>query len=231
MTRSAWMGIAALTAVVLSACATPGNPGAPAPEPVAEPVATSATDPSDPSDSSDPPLPPTPTPSALPAAEGAVLGQGTVLQAGDALPQFCLGAVAESYPPQCSGPEILGWDWGLAEQEETASGVTWGTYAVTGTWDGVMFTPTAAPIPLSLYDAMPFEDPLAGRQGTTSRQELDRLQQEIVDQNLAGVLEVWVEQGLVNVRVVYDDGSLQQRMDDDYGTDAVVVRSALHPVT
>jgi hypothetical protein len=27
-------------------------------------------------------------------------------------PEVCLGPVAESYPPQCNGPELVGWEWG-----------------------------------------------------------------------------------------------------------------------
>ena len=73
-----------------------------------------------------------PAPAGAIAAPGQVVGQGTVLQKDDEAPQFCLGAVAESYPPQCTGPEIVGWDWDAVDGEETASGVTWGAYAVTG---------------------------------------------------------------------------------------------------
>ncbi len=173
MTWSARLGIAVLTATFLAACATPGNPGS---EPVEAP-------------SGGPIVGPTATPDAdsytgrggfvPPAAPGSVMGQGTVLQAGEALPRFCLGGVQESYPPQCTGPELLGWDWDQVQQSERASGVTWGTFAVTGTWNGIRFTPTTAPIPLSLYDAMPFEDPLAGRQGSSAPQELARILQDI----------------------------------------------------
>ncbi|WP_104167679.1 hypothetical protein [Arthrobacter sp. SX1312] len=159
------------------------------------------------------------------------MGQGTVLQAGDALPGFCLGGVRESYPPQCTGPDIVGWDWDLAPQAETASGVTWGTYAVTGTWDGTVFTPTMTPIPLSLYDAMPFEDPLAGRQGSTALQELDRIRQAVYIGFGDYPVSAGVESGFVVVTVVYDDGSFQALMDAEYGPDVVVVLSALRPVT
>src|SRR5262245_9982995 len=30
---------------------------------------------------------------------------------GDDATYLCLGGVLESLPPQCSGPEIVGWDW------------------------------------------------------------------------------------------------------------------------
>jgi hypothetical protein len=220
MTWPARPGLAALAAVVLAACATPGNPGA-------EPVPAPGPDPSavEPASASAP---------AARAVEGELIGQGTVLQVGDALPRFCLGGVMESYPPQCSGPGIAGWDWSLAEQSETASGVTWGAYAVTGTWDGAVFTRTGEPIPLSLYDTMPVEDPrlAEGRRGPASAQELDRIQQEIFsgagdDLPLSGE----VRDGYLTVTVVYDDGSLQARWDADYGVGVVVVLSALRPLT
>lgn len=65
------------------------------------------------------------SPAAI-AADGEVLGQGTVLQ---------------------------------LDGEETASGVTWGTYAVQGTWDGEQFTVTRPPIMLAVYDSMVVSDP------------------------------------------------------------------------
>lgn len=70
----------------------------------------------------------------------------TVLESPDHGPQLCQG-VEESYPPQCSGPDIVGWDWAGVEGEETANGTTWGTYQVTGTWDGTRLTLTDGPGP------------------------------------------------------------------------------------
>lgn len=73
----------------------------------------------------------------------------TVLESPGHGPQLCLGGVAESYPPQCGGPGIVGWDWSTVEGE-SANGTTWGTYSLTGTWDGETFTvtgPVAEPGP------------------------------------------------------------------------------------
>ena len=59
--------------------------------------------------------------------------------------QVCFGAVAESYPPQCSGPALIGWNWDEHEGEfETASGVRWGEFVLTGRYDAQAntFTPT-----------------------------------------------------------------------------------------
>ncbi len=65
---------------------------------------------------------------------------GTVLDGGGHGPELCLGGVAESYPPQCSGLELVGWDWSAVEDEESASGTTWGEYDVVGIYDGIAFT-------------------------------------------------------------------------------------------
>ena len=105
-------------------------------------------------------------PTAVPAASGPVRGIGTVLEADDG-PQLCLGGVAESLPPQCGGPTIVNWSWvGVRGQFERAGGVRWGSFVVTGTFDGQHVTMTEDPITLALYDPMmepPGPDPLATR--------------------------------------------------------------------
>jgi hypothetical protein len=172
--------------------------------------------------------PPT-VPTTNAAAPGEVLGQGTVLQADGEVAMFCLGAVAESYPPQCSGPEIKGWDWDAVEGSESASGVTWGTYAVQGTWDGTALTVTQPPIMLALYDPMPVVDPFTdpGNAGPSSEQELTALQEQVSNDEFVEVLTSWPENGYLFVHVLYDDGSVQRYFDERHGKDLVQVRSAL----
>jgi hypothetical protein len=169
------------------------------------------------------------------AAPGPVIGQGTVLQKEDGPAMLCLGAVAESYPPQCDGPEVIGWDWEVAELEETASGVTWGTYAVTGTWDGAALTQTDPAIPLALYDPMmqdpdPRTDPANPGDGT------EESLAEIQDDLFSGfdgkaspwpILTAWPENGYLFITVAYDDGTIQSYFDGLYGPDTVAVQSAL----
>jgi hypothetical protein len=175
-----------------------------------------------------PPMPP----ATIPAA-GEVLGQGTVLQLDGEPAEFCLGAVAESYPPQCSGPEIVGWDWATVDGAESASSVTWGTYAVQGTWDGERMTVTQPPIMLALYDPMmvpdPFRDP--ANAGDTAEAELLRIQAEVHELDSLNSLYSGVENGYLFVSVIYDDGQVQDYFDELYGPDVVVVESALRPVT
>lgn len=172
----------------------------------------------------------TPPSPALPTEVSAV---GTVLEADDG-PELCLGPIAESYPPQCSGPPVVGWDWGTVEGEESASGVTWGAYAVQGDWDGETFTVTGEPVLAALYDPMvdssapdPWDPSLPP--GPLPEAEAQQIQDE-----LAEALPEFLASASVNGRVVaevmFDDGTLQAAADEHYGDDAVVVVSGLKPV-
>lgn len=163
-----------------------------------------------------------------PVAPVDVVGQGTVIQVGDADPELCLGALAESYPPQCSGVPLLEWDWSLYDGSETAAGTTWGTYAVFGSWQDDTLTVTGA-IQLALYDPMPVVDPLldAENAGTSTEEELLAIQEGIAEAAPVEVLLSSVENGYVFVTVVYDDGAVQAWADAAYGEGVVAVRSAL----
>src|SRR4051812_22674225 len=125
-----------LCLAALSACSTEAEMRAVDPDAAGEPSASST-----PSDGA-----PTPVPDGEVTTHGLV----TVLDDGDG-PEMCLGAVAESYPPQCGGPAVEGFEWGDVGSEE-AAGVAWGSYALTGTYDGTTFTVTDT-IPAALYDA------------------------------------------------------------------------------
>jgi hypothetical protein len=167
-------------------------------------------------------------PAAVIAAPGPVVGQGTVIQTGDTPPQFCLGAVMESYPPQCSGPELVGWDWDAVDGEETSGDVTFGAFAAWGGWDGVRLTVTGA-ITLALYDPMPFVDPLLDPEnaGDASEADLTRIQDELTASAPFEILTMWQENGYLFVQVVYDDGSIQAWADETYLPDTVAIRGAL----
>jgi len=92
-------------------------------------------------------------PTAVPAATGPVSTNGlvTVLDDGDG-PELCT-FVAESFPPQCSGTPMAGWDWVAHPEHEDQSGTKWGSFALTGTFDGSTFAVTEA-TPAALYDPM-----------------------------------------------------------------------------
>lgn len=86
------------------------------------------------------PAPPAASPTAMLPADGPVRAVGTVLDDG-AGPELCLGGVAMSLPPQCDGPPVAGCDWDARPDHESAGGVRWGEYTMTGDWDGTTFTP------------------------------------------------------------------------------------------
>ena len=166
------------------------------------------------------------------AAPGEVQGQGTVIQVGDTGPQFCLGPIAESYPSQCTGPALDGWDWAAVEGTfETSGDVTWGAYVVSGTWDGTTLGVTSA-MTLALYDPMPVVDPLLDpdNAGDTDPAELERIQSELDADAPFTVLTSSIENGYLFLGVVYDDGSIQAWVDGTYLPDAVAVRPALRDI-
>jgi len=111
VTTSRWLlaGVSAL--VVLGAAACAGAPADPAGD------GDAASDP------------------VVVDADTELYAQTTLLQEGDADPQLCLGGVMESYPPQCGGLVVVGLDWDDVVDAETASGTTWGSGWVVGTYD------------------------------------------------------------------------------------------------
>ncbi|MBP2703006.1 hypothetical protein JOL79_04210 [Microbispora sp. RL4-1S] len=76
----------------------------------------------------------------------------TVLSDARHGPQLCAD-VLQSMPPQCSGPDVAGWDWD-AVKHSSQGGTSWGEYHVVGTWDGTRLTLTEP------------ARPAAGRQGS-----------------------------------------------------------------
>lgn len=166
-----------------------------------------------------------------PVSEGDVVGTGTVIQVGDADPEFCLGPVMESYPPQCSGVGLIGWDWAVVDGQETANDVTWGRYAVWGDFDGRSLTVTDS-VMLALYDPMFEQDPalLAENAGDTPEEELATIHDTLHADAPFEVLESYTSNGYVFARVVFDDGTYQEWVDNRYGPDVVQVRSALKTV-
>ena len=168
--------------------------------------------------------PTAPMPTAIPAADGPVTGLGTVIDHGGE-PQFCLGPVAESYPPQCQGLPLAGWSWDEHRGEfDNASGVRFGSFAVTGTFDGTTLTAQDA-VSGALYDPMQVPEPTSAAAEDHSQAELDAIVEEL--NPLPGFLSGMTGDNLVAIDVVHDDGSLQAWVDAAYGTGLVFVRSAL----
>ncbi|WP_194398307.1 hypothetical protein [Microbacterium atlanticum] len=157
---------------------------------------------------------------------GEVTAVGTVLDtAGDA--ELCLGPVAESYPPQCTGVPLEGWTWEGVDGAESSGEVTWGAYAVQGTFDGESFTVTQPPVMLALYDPMAPEDPTGGEPGAGDDETLARIQEELPDRLGSSYLSSYPQDGRLWVDVVWDDGTWQDAADREFGADVVLIRSAM----
>jgi hypothetical protein len=146
-----------------------------------------------------------------PVPDGEVRTSGLVMVIDDGGgPELCLGAVAESYPPQCGGPALADFDWGDVGSEE-ASGVRWGSYALTGTFDGSTFTVTDA-IPAALYDTMaaPEEEPLAAACDDPTTTDTAKATPEDMDATLAAAsalptyASAWLTGNTINVAVTED---------------------------
>lgn len=77
-----------------------------------------------------------------------------VLENAEHGPELCVGAVLDSFPPQCGDVPIVGWDWDKVGGEKRVSSTIYGRYHVVGRYDGTSFTLTEAPGPPE-----PFEGP------------------------------------------------------------------------
>lgn len=249
----------------------------------------------------------------------------TVLESGEHGPHLCLGGVAESYPPQCGGPDITNWTWDDVTDKTSAHGTTWGSYNVVGTYDGQDFTLTEPPtapsdpeigsepeistpcdepsggwtvvdrstatdeameaairyaeaqpdhgatwldqsINPSLTDDLPADDlertandptrlilnlsftndlerhereireiwggALCVSDAAHSSDELQTIQQQLMDdyRDQALMSGSGGIRGVIELRVILDDGTLQQDVDERYGPGVVEVHSALQPI-
>ncbi|MFN2320604.1 MAG: hypothetical protein ABR500_13105 [Dermatophilaceae bacterium] len=153
---------------------------------------------------------------------GGLVARGIVMQSSpDSRIELCIGPVATSYPPQCSGPELRGeFAWEDVQAQEQ-SGVRWSdvSYYATGTYDrqADAFTLTR---PLSTEPPPGVEMPTAGevdfpqlcddpfRGGDPAFTE-DMAAQEQLHQRLEtldGYVTAWVSDGrnLFNVIVTGD---------------------------
>lgn len=195
--RTPLLTLALAAALALSACSTEQEMRA------VDPAADGASDSGTPA--------PAPGEAPAPVPDGAVRTQGlvTVIDAGQG-PEMCLGAVAESYPPQCGGPAVAGFAWGDVGSEQ-AGGTTWGQYALTGTFDGTTFTVTDA-IPAALYDtaAAPETGGLEPACDDAVATDRGRATPEDMDATLAAASALptyataWLSRGTISVAVTGD---------------------------
>jgi hypothetical protein len=167
-----------------------------------------------------------PPSAAVPTGPVRTRDLATVMDTGTGDPELCLGPIAQSYPPQCGGPALLGWDWAAHDGTFDHQGdVRWGTYAVTGTWDGTSLTASDA-VPGALYDpAAPTPTPTPPPLRNYSTNELSHIASVL--NGAPGVMGAVVSEGRVLADVYYDDGTLQGWADTTYGANVVIVSAAL----
>lgn len=172
------------------------------------------------------PARPSAMPTAIPAADGPVRTRRPVLVLDDGSPQLCLGPVAESYPPQCQGLALTGWDWDdHAGDHEQADQVRWGEFAVTGTFDGAVLRVTAA-VPAAQYDAAsappeplpgtPCPEPAGGWRvldpATTTPQTLDATLNAAAA--LPGYAGAWLDQSINPASTSTDPAVVESQLND-----------------
>lgn len=140
-----------------------------------------------------------------PTGEQRYRATGTVLESPEHGPQLCAG-VQDSYPPQCGGPDIIGWDWDDVPAEESANGTTWGDYTLVGTWDGSSLTLTEPPSEPRRDEApddadrfaTPCPEPAGGWQVVDEATATDAAMQAAIEHARAqpDVGGVWVDQSI-----------------------------------
>ncbi|MFC4783486.1 hypothetical protein ACT8ZV_03370 [Nocardioides sp. MAHUQ-72] len=173
-----------------------------------------------------------PSSAGVPAADRPVTTRrvATVMDTGR--PELCLGPVAESYPPQCRGIPLAGWDWSRHPGSyETAGDVRWGGYVVTGTFDGTTLTVTRAVPEDDQQPTATDELSPTGDAGSFTPGQQQLVQEKLAAHPVPGTLTVFATPMAVVVEVVHDDGSLQAAADSAYGAGVVQVRSMLVPVS
>lgn len=146
--------------------------------------------------------------------------------------KFCLGVVMESLPPQCIGVPLDAWKWDGLAGVESSGNTRWGAYAVRGTYNGERLIMTAPPLLLALYDpaAAPARECMSGDRSWTDA-ELAAIQEKVFTTlPIDKALSAEPSDGCVFVDVVWDDGAIQEAVDDAYGAGAVRIFSALQEV-
>jgi hypothetical protein len=159
-----------------------------------------------------------------------------VLESPQHGPEIC-SSVQESLPPQGSGIPIRGWDWTAVEGARTLNGTTWGTWHVTGTFDGDVFVLTEPP---GSADGREHDDEGAMEvRGPSVEAEtegrLAAVQQEVVASGVSGglgrVQSVYIDprRRVVVATVSFADAEALRFAHEHWG-DLVELRSLLEPV-
>lgn len=160
----------------------------------------------------------------MPSTTEPMLAIGAVLER-DGVALLCVGPVAESAPPKCGGPELVGWDSAVFDHEETG-GVRWAQgVAVEGTYDAAAqtFTQIGEPMSAAAIQLPAIEVP----PGDVDEATLLAVQQDLGELGRVDIFGSYPEAGTLVLTVAYDDGSIQAALDDVYGEGVVFVVPAM----
>lgn len=180
------------------------------------------------------------TPSGEDAAPGGgavYRGALTVLQGVDRDAAELCGVVAESYPPQCGGLPVTGWDWDAVAHEE-AEGVRWGSYIVTGSFDGRSLVLAEEPVPTEEVDMadhpeLQYTEPEIGDPAEDlSAEELQAIADELVAAFPAYVYGGWADEqhGVALVDTLLVTPELEAYAAEHFPEDTVAFSAMLRPV-
>lgn len=151
----------------------------------------------------------------------------TVLEDRKHGPQLC-GAVAESLPPQCGGPDIIGWDWETVPSE-SAAGTRWGDYTMVGTWDGERFTLVEPARPAGEQDPVTPESPnWATELPMPELQDIQRRLHE--DFELVFGSHIDETARIIVAQTWLETEELRSAIDEKFGERVVYLNSMLRPV-
>ena len=167
-------------------------------------------------------------PTAVPAADGPVVGLGSVLDAGGG-PELLPRSRGRVLPAPVPGLPLEGWDWADHRGDfDDAGGVRFGSFAVTGALRRHHADVRVGGRPARSTTRCPGPSPTSSAAERPQRRPSSRRSREEL-QELPGALSTMPGDNLVVVDVVHDDGSLQDWADATYGAGLVFVHSALAP--
>jgi hypothetical protein len=119
-------------------------------------------------------------------------------------PQMC-GSIMLSHPPQCSGPDLVGWSWADLKHESVDQS-RWGSYLITGRFDGTKLTVAevaepgprkAKPAPAERGDRTPCPEPPGGWRPIDLAKTTDAAMQaaNALAQRSPDYAGLWIDQG------------------------------------
>ncbi len=167
-----------------------------------------------------------------------MVGSAMVLDSGDG-PELCLGPIALTLPPDCTGPPVDGWTWPEKGTRRTGS-VAWGDFFVVGTWDGERLTfekvvteeqASASLPPTEVVPDLgtPCPEPAGGWGAVDARRSTSDDQQQVLQLagTLPGYVELWVDDRgsssqdpsttVVDVEVTHDVAGAERRIRTVWG--------------